>query len=93
MFRVDNLKCTGSSGIWKSGGYKQRYPNSWRPEVFKVLRNSGHLICVTELMSHVIAESTKIYKDTIHADSFMIFHDGLSQWWEPSGIFVRRSRF
>ena len=34
---------------------------------------------VTEVMDHVIAESTTEYKGTTHAHSFMFFHDGLRQ--------------
>ncbi len=40
------------------------------------------LCCVTDFVDHVIRESTAIYAGTEHADSFFIFHDALSQWWE-----------
>ena len=40
------------------------------------------ICCVTELMDHVIEESIKIYADTDQRDTFLIFHDGLSAWWE-----------
>ena len=33
-------------------------------------------------MDHVIRESTKAFANTPHWDSFSIFHDGLSAWWE-----------
>jgi hypothetical protein len=38
--------------------------------------------CITDIMDHVIDESTKAYAGTEHADDFFIFHDGLSAWWE-----------
>ena len=40
------------------------------------------IMCVTELMDHVVAESTKAYAGTPRANDFRIFHDGLSAWWE-----------
>jgi hypothetical protein len=33
-------------------------------------------------MDHVIRESTKAFANTPHWNSFSIFHDGLSAWWE-----------
>ena len=77
--RVKQLK-----EMWgKTGeGYPQRYPpsldymNFVRAEVYK------HTSCITEVMDHVVAELTKIYTNTPVANTFMIFHDGLSAWWE-----------
>jgi hypothetical protein len=34
------------------------------------------------MMTHVIEESKKAYSGTDVADTFLIFHDALSQWWE-----------
>lgn len=34
-------------------------------------------------MEHVIDRSTEAYANTPYWSSFMIFHDGLSAWWEP----------
>jgi len=33
-------------------------------------------------MDHVVTKSKTIYKGTAVEDTFLIFHDGLSQWWE-----------
>ena len=33
-------------------------------------------------MDHVVEESNKVYERTPAFDTFCIFHDGLSQWWE-----------
>jgi hypothetical protein len=41
-------------------------------------------ICITELIDHVISESTRLYAGSEHADTFQIFHDGLTAWWEPA---------
>ena len=41
-------------------------------------------ICITELIDHVISQSKALYAGTEFADSFYIFHDGLTAWWEPS---------
>ena len=35
-----------------------------------------------QITDHVIRESTKAFANTPHWDSFSIFHDGLSAWWE-----------
>ena len=36
-----------------------------------------------QMMDHIVSESSKVYAGTEYADTFLIFHDGLSQWWEP----------
>ncbi len=72
--RVKGLKCTGVSGIWRAGGYKERARARARAraldrrvacrqssaEVAKVLRSSEHVINITELMTHVVSESKKV---------------------------------
>jgi hypothetical protein len=40
------------------------------------------LVSISQLIKHVISESKCIYKDTPHADDFIIFRDGLTQWLE-----------
>jgi hypothetical protein len=34
-------------------------------------------------MQHVVEESKRIYHGTAAENRFQIFHDGLTQWWEP----------
>ena len=63
------------------GGYKRRYPLTWEAEVVKTLRTQGH-ICVTEVMDHVVRVSKAAYAGTPAYDRFLIYHDGLSQWYE-----------
>ena len=38
--------------------------------------------CVTDIMDHMITETSKVYEDTEYADNFVIFHDGLAAYWE-----------
>jgi hypothetical protein len=38
--------------------------------------------CITELMDHVVEESKRVYEGTVHENTFFIYHDALSQWWE-----------
>jgi hypothetical protein len=37
--------------------------------------------CITEIMDFIVSESNKVYENTVFKDTFMIFHDGLTQWW------------
>jgi hypothetical protein len=39
-------------------------------------------ICVKELIDHVIDESTTMYAGTECAETFFIYHDALTAWWE-----------
>jgi hypothetical protein len=68
-------------GIWANGGYQTRFPDTWEEEVRNKVKRDGYC-CITEIILHVILESTKIYANTPFADTFLIFHDGLSAWWE-----------
>ena len=36
----------------------------------------------TQMMKHIVDESKKVYAGTPMEDTFVIFHDGLSAWWE-----------
>ena len=33
-------------------------------------------------MTHIVIESRKLYEDTHEENMLVIFHDGLSSWWE-----------
>jgi hypothetical protein len=68
-------------GCWlNKGGYKGRYPETWKEELDLVVKKT--LCPITDIMDHVVCESTAAYAGTNHAADFMIFHDGLSAWWE-----------
>jgi|AntAceMinimDraft_1070359.scaffolds.fasta_scaffold22423_1 hypothetical protein len=77
LARVKPLRgCWGTAGH----GYEERWPDTWQAEVRA--RVNKDWCCITDIMDHVIDESTKAYAGTEHADDFFIFHDGLSAWWE-----------
>lgn len=74
------------------GRYQVRYPKTWRKELklacSKTLGSKDApslkgYICVTDLMDHVVSQSKEAFADTPYADSFVLFHDALKQWWEP----------
>lgn len=68
---------------FKRGAYdmKERYGDRLDEELRLRLRKDGK-VCVKELIDHVIAESTRLYAGTPFANTFSIFHDGLTAWWE-----------
>jgi hypothetical protein len=37
---------------------------------------------IADIMNHVVLESIKMYEGTNELNTFVIFHDGLKQWWE-----------
>jgi len=76
------LRVIGMKGRWSKypNGYKDKYPDSWETEVIKVVDRKN---CdVSEIMDYCVSEGKRIYQNTEFVDTFMIFHDGLSQWWE-----------
>ena len=74
------------------GRYQVRYPDTWREKLKQACSKTlggkdaptlkGY-ICVTDMMDHIVAESKRLFAGTAYADSFVIFHDALKQWWEP----------
>ena len=78
--------CWGAVGR----GYEERYPETWEAEVRDAVNKK--LCCVTDIMDHVIDESTKAYAGTERADDFHIFHDGLSAWWEKGAQEYMKNR-
>lgn len=71
------------------GRYELRYGSSWRSEMANSLRKvragvrSEGIVCVTALMDHIVREGNDFYKSTPFAKSWVLFHDALTQWWEP----------
>jgi hypothetical protein len=73
----------------KPWDYKVKFANEpdvngkprWEHEVHEQLRRAG-IVCITDIMDHVVAESKKVYDGTPAAERFLIYHDGLAQWWE-----------
>ena len=77
---LDRVKILKGSWGRHGEGYLERYEENWDLELRKSIDKK--YCCVTDMMDHAIAESTKIFAGTLRADDFLIFHDGLSQWWE-----------
>ena len=49
-------------------------------------------ICITELIDHAITQSDAIYAGTEWELTYMLFHDGLTAWWEPEAQAYLASR-
>ena len=79
-------------GVWRTEGYgyQQRYPDTWEAEVRAKVDQK--LCNVKDLIDHVITESSAIYEGTEHANTFRIFHDGLSMWWDKDAQDYIRER-
>ncbi|KAJ1412691.1 hypothetical protein B484DRAFT_467833, partial [Ochromonadaceae sp. CCMP2298] len=78
--------------------YKDKYGDNWEEELEAVIRRgnaSRHaLVCITEIIDHVISESKRMYAGTSCQDTFIIFHDGLKQWWEKEAqAYIREKGF
>ena len=50
------------------------------------------MCCITDLMDHVIDESTAVYSGTDKAESFHIYHDALTLWWGASAQAYLKTR-
>ena len=69
-------------GVWlNKGGYLGSYGEAnWYNEATKVVDKTW---CgIFKLIDHVIIELVNIYSGTPYENSFLIFHDWLSAWWE-----------
>ena len=66
-------------------GYEARFPHpeDWKQKVRDALFAMKHLVPVEWLMKHAVEQGNLIYSGTVAADRWKIYHDGLSQWWEP----------
>jgi hypothetical protein len=70
--------------LTNSWDYDVKYPKveDRDRELRRKLRVLG-FVDVREVMEHVVAEHKRVYKGTVREKTSLIFHDGLSQWWEP----------
>ena len=92
MIKAECARVMTMKGIWSGGkGYEGKYKDDWRKYVINKIHTDGH-ICIIDLMNHVITESNKIYENTPLFLTFMIFHDGLSAWWEKEAQDYMESR-
>ena len=80
--QAERLKVKPLEGQWGAigDGYEERYQEIWQVELKKAVDKKW--CCVTDIMDHMITETSKVYEDTEYADNFVIFHDGLAAYWE-----------
>ena len=85
---VDHRKCEHP--------YKSRFPDSWEKELALDLRKNG-VVCITELIEHMINETREIMVGTPHEHDWMFYHDALTQLtdkrtkdWMVSQGYMRR---
>ena len=45
-------------------------------------KGENAVMCVTELMDHAISEGNRLFAGTQYADTWILYHDHLSAWWE-----------
>ena len=76
--------------------YEARYGENWRNEIKKVSRMKKW-VCVTDLVMHIYETTQNIYKGTKYEDTFLFYHDALTQmtdkdclnWMKKKGILNR----
>jgi hypothetical protein len=49
----------------------------WEEEIRKKLMSSKHLVCITDLVTHIMRATEKAYHGTIHEEDWMLYHDAL----------------
>ena len=57
---------------------QSKYGPDWRD----YLPQSMGVTSIQELINHVIDEGNRLFADTRFKNSWVIYHDALSQWWE-----------
>ena len=80
VLRVHMLDRTGKSGIWKDAGdlrdggaYKARYGDDWEIHVKEKLgKGSSAIVCVTEIMDHVVQQGNIMFRDTPFANTWYV---------------------
>jgi len=65
--------------------YSARYGDSWREEIAKV-KEMKKYICVTQLVQHIHNKTHDAFKDTKYKDTFLFYHDALSQMTDKKCI-------
>ena len=82
------LGVTSPTVALPGGRYQLRYPDTWRAvlrvECAKCHDGLKGYICVTEMMDWLVPEFKRVFEDTPYADTFVIYHDALKEWWEPA---------
>ena len=97
FLHICELPTFGKNGIWINGGatswknnpFKCRYGNTWEAELRKSMRSSK-VVWVNDLVAHTIAEGNRLYAGTRWANSWVVYHDALSVWWDPGAQALMR---
>ena len=78
MYRVKGLK-----SVWGTDGkgYAERYGSEEEGLRQARIKVDQKYYNIADIMDHVVAESRKVYEGTEFENTFLIFHDGLKQWW------------
>ena len=89
--RVHTLKTTGTtrSAHWKDAGdglaggpYEAKFGRDWKMHVRSKIESGPNAVCnVTDLMDHAIEEGNRLFANTPFKDTWVMYHDALSQWW------------
>ena len=68
------------------GRFQMRWPDTWQQELraacAKSHRGRQAMTSVIEWADHLVAEGDRLFADTPYANTWVIYHDALSQWWE-----------
>ena len=51
---------------------------------------SSKVVWVNDLVAHTIAEGNRLYAGTRWANSWVVYHDALSAWWDPGAQALMR---
>ena len=73
--------------------YQSLYKDKWR-DVIADTKFMKKYVCITSILKHIISESGKIMKGTIHENNWHFYHDALSlmtsaetkEWMKNEGI-------
>jgi hypothetical protein len=74
---------TGGDVTWGNNPFKCRYGDTWEVELRKTMRSSK-VVWVNDLIAHTVSEGNRMYKGTPWENTWVMYHDALSQWWDPA---------
>ena len=80
---------------WKEGNpYRSKYGDNWEREVAKSASMSPY-VCITDLIQHIVDETSAFYKNTAYEHNWKFYHDSLSlltakgtvEWMKRKGYY------
>ena len=63
--------------------YKSRFPETWSEELEKDIRKWFSMVCITELIRHILKASAEVMKGTTHESDWYFYHNALQQLADP----------